>query len=93
MPLGSVPNARKHSASITTLSTGTIVLVHASPESIAIDPFPKCSAADATTKLGLFVYLRSNGKSSVVEDVDLSTRTSTNRKVGGGLLGSELSLS
>ena len=89
----SVLSALKHSASTTTLSTGTIALVGASPESIAIDPFPKCSAADATTKLGPFVYLCSKGKSSVVEDVDLSTSASTNRKAGGGLLGSELSLS
>jgi len=60
---------------------------------MAIDPFPESSAADATTKLGLFVYLRPERKSSVVQHVDLSTRTSTNRKAGGGLLGSELSLS
>ena len=91
--MGSVLNALKHSASTTTLNTGTIALVHASPESISIDPFPKCSAADATTELGLFVYLRSKRKSSVVEDVDPSTRASTNRKADRGLLGSELSLS
>ena len=90
--MGSVLNALKHSASTTTLSTGTNALVIASPERMAIDPFPESSAADATTKLDLFVYLRSKRKSSVVEHVDLSTRTSTNREAGGGLSGSELSL-
>lgn len=85
--MGSVLNALKHSASTTTLSTGTTARVIASPERIAIDPFPESSAADATRKLGLFVYLRSERKSSVVEHVDLSTRTSTYRKAGGGLLG------
>jgi hypothetical protein len=60
---------------------------------MAIDPFPKCSAADATTELGLFVYLRSKGKSSVVEDVDPFDPYFYKQKGGGGLLGSELSLS
>ena len=84
--MGSVLNALKHSASTTTLTTGATALVIASPERIAIDPFLGSSAADATTEPGLFVYLRSERKSSVVEHVDLSTRTSTDRKAGGGLL-------
>jgi len=61
MPLGPVLDAGRHSVSATTLSTGAIVLVSANRESTAINPFPICSTADATTKLALIAYLSSEG--------------------------------